>query len=116
MGFGGQNDVRFNPTTQRYEFEEERTGDVKPGRIGQILGGLAGLVTGIPGVGGFIGSKIDQYKPKSYMQKQTPEEISRMKGLQMVDGKLVDTRMLDFDPNAQIQKPTNVPMDSLFFK
>lgn len=113
MGFGGQNDVNFNPTTQRYEFEEERTGDVKPGRIGQILGGLAGLVTGIPGVGGFVGSKIDQYKPKSYMQKQTPEEISRMKSLQMVDGNLVDTRMLDFDPNAKIQRPTNVPMDNL---
>ena len=112
MGFGGQNDVKFNPTTQRYEFEEERTGDVKPGRIGQILGGLAGLVTGIPGVGGFIGSKIDQYKPKSYMQKQTPEEISRMRSLQMVDGNLVDKRMLDFDANAQIQRPTNVGMES----
>ena len=48
------------------------------------------------------------------MQKQTPEEISRMKSLQMVDGNLVDKRMLDFDPNAQIQKPINVPMDNLY--
>ena len=113
MGFGGQDDVRFNPTTQRYEFEEEETGDVKPSRGGQILGGLAGLLTGMPGVGSFIGRGIDKFKNKSYMQKQNPEEISRTKGLQMVDGKLVDTRMLDFDPNAQIQKPINVPMDSL---
>ena len=113
MGFGGQDDVNFNPTTQRYEFEEEETGDVKPGRGGQILGGLAGLMTGIPGAGSFIGRGIDRFKNKSYMQKQTPEELSRMRSLQMVDGNLVDTRMLDFDANAQIQKPTNVPMDSL---
>jgi len=62
MGFGGQNDVRFNPVTQRYEFEEEETGDVKPGRGGQILGGLAGLLTGIPFVGSAIGSSIDRFK------------------------------------------------------
>ena len=114
MGFGGQEDVRFNPTTQRYEFEEEETGDVKPSRGGQILGGLAGLFTGMPGVGSFIGRGMDKFKNKSYMQKQTPEELSRMKGLQMVNGKLVDTRMLDFNPNAQIQKPINVPMDNLY--
>ena len=107
MGFGGQNDVRFNPVTQRYEFEEEETGDVKPSRGGQILGGLAGLLTGIPGVGSFIGRGIDKFKNKSYMQKQTPEELSRMRGLQMIDGQLVDTRMLDFDPNAQINQNTN---------
>jgi len=62
MGFGGQNDVRFNPVTQRYEFEEEETGDVKPGRGGQILGGLAGLLTGVPFVGSAIGSSIDRFK------------------------------------------------------
>ena len=107
MGFGGQDDVRFNPTTQRYEFEEEETGDVKPSRGGQILGGLAGLLTGIPGIGSFIGRGMDKFKNKSYMQKQTPEELSRMRGLQMVDGKLTDTRMLDFNPNAQINQNTN---------
>ena len=107
MGFGGQNDVRFNPVTQRYEFEEEETGDVKPGRGGQILGGLAGLLMGIPFVGSAIGNSIDRFKPKSYMQKQTPEELSRMRGLQMIDGQLVDTRMLDFDPNAQINQNTS---------
>jgi len=107
MGFGGQDDVNFNPTTQRYEFQEEKTGDVKPGRGGQILGGLAGLLTGIPVAGGFIGRGIDRFKNKSYMQKQTPEELSRMRGLQMIDGKLTDTRMLDFNPNAQINQNTS---------
>tara|TARA_R110001583_G_scaffold20108_1_gene77965 strand:- start:42 stop:1169 length:1128 start_codon:yes stop_codon:yes gene_type:complete len=107
MGFGGQNDVRFNPVTQRYEFEEEETGDVKPGRGGQILGGLAGLLMGIPFVGSAIGNSIDRFKPKSYMQKQTPEELSRMRGLQMIDGQLVDTRMLDFNPNAKINQDTS---------
>ena len=113
MGFGGQNDVRFNPTTQRYEFEEEETGDVKPGRGGQILGGLAGLLTGIPFVGSAIGSSIDRFKPKSYMQKQTPEELSRMRGLQMIDGQLIDTRMLDFNPNAKINQNTSGVDNSL---
>ena len=113
MGFGGQNDVRFNPVTQRYEFEEEETGDVKPGRGGQILGGLAGLLTGIPFVGSAIGSSIDRFKPKSYMQKQTPEELSRMRGLQMIDGQLIDTRMLDFNPNAKINQNTSGVDNSL---
>jgi len=70
MGFGGQKDVQFNPVTQRYEFEEEETGNVKPGRGGQILGGLAGLLTGIPFVGGAIGKGIDRFKsqPKDMSQ------------------------------------------------
>jgi len=117
MGFGGQNDVRFNPTTQRYEFEEEETGDVKPGRGGQILSGLAGLITGTPFLGSIynntIGKTIDRFKPKSYMEKQTPDELSRMRGLQMIDGQLVDTRMLDFNPNAKINQNTSGVDNSL---
>jgi len=109
----GDEDITYNPVTQQYEHSGLKTGDVKPSRGGQILGGLASIATGIPFVGSAIGSAIDRFKPKSYMEKQTPEEISRMKSLQMINGELVDTRMLDFDPNAQIQKPTNVPMDTL---
>jgi len=109
----GDEDITYNPVTQQYEHSGLNTGDVKPGMGGKILGGLASIFTGIPFVGSAIGSAIDRFKPKSYMEKQTPEEISRMKGLQMINGELVDTRMLDFDPNAQIQKPTNVPMDTL---
>ena len=109
----GDEDITYNPVTQQYEHSGLNTGDVKPGMGGKILGGLASILTGVPLVGGFIGNQIDKFKPKSYMEKQTPEQISRMKGLQMINGELVDTRMLDFDPNAQIQKPTNVPMDTL---
>lgn len=71
MGFGGQKDVQFNPVTQRYEFEEEETGNVKPGRGGQILGGLAGLLTGLPfGVGNTIGKGMNRFKsqPKDMSQ------------------------------------------------
>jgi hypothetical protein len=99
----GDEDITYNPVTQQYEHSGLKTGDVKPSRGGQILGGLASIATGIPFVGSAIGSAIDRFKPKSYMEKQTPEEISRMKGLQMINGELVDTRMLDFDPNARIQ-------------
>ena len=99
----GDEDITYNPVTQQYEHSGLKTGDVKPSRGGQILGGLAGIATGIPFVGGMIGNQIDKFKPKTYMEKQTPEEISRMKGLQMINGELVDTRMLDFDPNARIQ-------------
>ena len=113
MGFGGQKDVQFNPKTGRYEFEEEETGNVKPGRGGQILGGLASLITGVPFVGSAVGSVIDRFKPKSYMQKQTPEELSRMRGLQMIDGQLIDTRMLDFNPNAKINQNTSGVDNSL---
>ena len=111
MGFGGKKDIRTRGTPGQpgfeYFFDEEETGDVKPGRGGQILGGLASLLTGIPFVGSAIGRGIDKFKPKSYMQKKTPEELSRIKSLQMVDGNLVDTRMLDFDPNAQINQDTS---------
>ena len=62
FGFGGQKDIRFNPVTKRYEFEEEETGDVKPGMGGRIVGGLMSLLTGIPLVGGAIGTAYDYGK------------------------------------------------------
>jgi hypothetical protein len=103
----------FKNDGTNYITEDEDFGEVKPGMGGRILGGLASLLTGVPLIGGFIGNKIDKFKPKTYMEKMTAEELSRSKALQMIDGQLVDTRMLDFDPNAQIQRPTSVPMDSL---
>jgi len=116
--FGGRfnkdaNNITYNPETERYESTNQSVGEVKPGMGGRILGGLVSLLTGVPLVGSLIGNQIDKFKPKTYMEKQTPEELSRMRGLQMIDGQLVDTRMLDFDPNAQTQRPTSVPMDSL---
>jgi len=62
--FDRKSTIKFNPTTGRYESEEEDVGDIKPGFGGRILGGLAGLATGIPFVGPTIGGAIDRYKPK----------------------------------------------------
>ena len=55
-----------SPGRQRYVSTDPRIGQIKPGYGGRILGGLASLVTGIPFIGGAIGSAIDKYKPKSY--------------------------------------------------
>ena len=65
--FFGQPDVQLvgAPGRQRYEFTDPRTGDVKPGIGGRILGGILSLVTGVPVVGSMIGNAIDKYKPKS---------------------------------------------------
>ena len=99
----GDEDITYNPVTQQYEHSGVNTGDVKPGRGGQILGGLASILTGIPFVGGMIGNQIDKFKPKTYMEKVSDDERRRVANLQMVDGELVDTRMLNFDPNEKIQ-------------
>ena len=39
---------------------------------------------------------------KDYFEDMDEEEKARIGNLQLVDGQLVDTRMLDFDPNAKI--------------
>jgi len=68
QGWFGGPDIQFNPNkgrldrTGRYEFSDPRTGNVKPGWGGRILGGLASMATGIPFVGGAIGSAIDYGK------------------------------------------------------
>jgi hypothetical protein len=62
FGFGGQKDIQFNPATGRYEFEEEETGDVKPGMGGRFFGGLMSLLTGVPVVGSAIGTAYDYGK------------------------------------------------------
>jgi len=94
FGFGGQKDIRFNPVTQRYEFEEEGTGDVKPGMGGRIFGGLMSLLTGIPLVGGAIGTAYDYgkgifgNKPKDMSQYnqlglfgKVPEDFNRNRNI-----------------------------------
>jgi hypothetical protein len=55
---------KYNQATGLYESEEEDVGDIQPGFGGRILGGLAGLATGIPFVGPMIGGAIDRYTPK----------------------------------------------------
>ena len=58
----GTRSLKFNPTTGRYESEDEELGNIQPGFGGRILGGLAGLATGIPFVGPVIGGAIDKGK------------------------------------------------------
>ena len=72
-------------------------GQVKPGWGGRILGGLAGLATGIPFVGGAIGSVID--KGKGIFGRK-PRDMSQFNRLGL-GGTQPGT--YDFDPNAQIQ-------------
>ena len=45
------------------------------------MGGLAGLLTGIPFVGGAIGSQIDKFQPKSYWDKLPDSEKRRLNAL-----------------------------------
>ena len=94
--FGGQNKygyaptytkgIQFNPNRGRldrqgeYQFTDPRTGNIKPGWGGRILGGLAGLATGIPFVGGAIGSAID--KGKGIFGK-TPRDMSQYNQLSL---------------------------------
>ena len=74
----------WNPQLQqwdlRYESEDEDLGDIQPGFGGRILGGLAGLVTGIPVVGPVIGGAID--KGKGIFGK-TPRDMSQYNQLSL---------------------------------
>lgn len=101
--FFGQPDVQLvgAPGRQRYEFTDPRTGDVKPGIGGRILGGLASLITGIPFVGSMIGSAIDKYKPKSMY-----DDMSQYNKLGLYG---INPATLDFDPNAKIQDTSFIP-------
>jgi hypothetical protein len=63
--FFGKPDITFNQGAGQYQFTDPRTGDVKPGIGGRILGGILSLITGVPFVGSMIGNAIDKYKPKS---------------------------------------------------
>ena len=69
-------------------------GEVKPGYGGRILGGILGLLTGVPGVGSIIGNQIDKFKPKS-------KDMSEFNKLGLGG---VKPGTLDFDPNAQINQ------------
>ena len=78
FGLGGQKDIQFNKGAGEYQFKDPRTGNVKPGYGGRILGGLFSLLTGIPFVGGAIGSGID-YGKSIFGQK--PKDMSQYRNL-----------------------------------
>ena len=73
-----------------------RQGQVKPGILGRVLGGIGSLVTGIPFVGSALGTAYDYGKGifglKDYYEGMDEEEKDRIANLQIIDGQLVDTR------------------------
>ena len=73
-------------------------GQVKPGYGGRILGGLASILTGIPFIGGAIGSMYD--KGKGIFSKK-PRDMTEFNRLGLGG---VNPATLDFDPNAQINQ------------
>jgi|TARA_R100000149_G_scaffold49718_1_gene20565 hypothetical protein len=82
-----------------------RQGQVKPGILGRVLGGIGSLITGIPFIGSALGTMYDYGKGifnRDYFENMDDEERARIGNLQLVDGQLVDTRTLDFNPNAKI--------------
>ena len=104
--FDRKSSIKFNPATGRYESEDEEVGDIKPGYGGRILGGLAGLVTGIPFVGGAIGSAIDKGKG---MFGKKPRDMSKFNDLGLTkpeDRKVYIPEGSDM-PMARIDRWTN---------
>jgi len=73
-----------------------RQGQVKPGILGRVLGGIGSLVTGIPFVGSALGTAYDYGKGifglNNYYDGMDEEEKDRIANLQIIDGQLVDTR------------------------
>ena len=73
-----------------------RQGQVKPGILGRVLGGIGSLVTGIPFVGSALGTAYDYGKGifglNNYYDGMDEEEKDRIANLQLIDGQLVDTR------------------------
>ena len=74
-------------------------GQMKPGYFGRFLGGLGSLITGIPFVGGAIGTAYDYGKGIFGMN---PKDMSAFNRLQLVDGNLMD------DPDNKMIVPDSV--------
>jgi len=108
--FFGKPDITFNQGAGQYQFTDPRTGDVKPGIGGRILGGLASLITGVPFIGSMIGSAIDKYKPKSMYEDMSQYNRLGLFGVDPVlsdaysDMKISDT---SFSPNVNIPTVPN---------
>jgi len=124
--FGGSNRYGYSPVRglknlgtrgvpgQRgYEYysDDEEIGETKPGYGGRILGGLMSLLTGVPFVGGAIGSAYDYGKG---IFSKNPRDMSQFNKYGLGGSKdYLPQGTLDFDPNALINQSTSVPMDRM---
>ena len=117
--FGGSNRYGYSPVRglknlrtrgvpgQRgYEYysDDEEIGETKPGYGGRILGGLMSLLTGIPLVGGALGTAYDYGKGIFGLKQKDMSKFNRLGLFGVPKG------TLDFDPNAKINQSTSVPM------
>jgi hypothetical protein len=120
--FGGSNRYGYSPVRglknlrtrgvpgQRgfeYYSDDEEIGETKPGYGGRILGGLMSLLTGIPLVGGAIGTAYDYGKGIFGPKQKDMSEFNRLGLFGVPKG------TYDFDPNAPINQSTSVPMARL---
>ena len=83
-------------------------GQVKPGFGGRILGGLGSLLTGIPFIGGALGTAYD-YGKGIFGSK--PRDMTEFNKLGLFGTK---PGTLDFDPNAQINQDVDTTGYSRF--
>jgi hypothetical protein len=83
-------------------------GQVKPGYFGRAIGGLGSLLTGMPFVGGALGSMYD-YGKGIFGPKQ--RDMSQFNKLGLGG---VNPATLDFDPNAQINQDVDTTGYSRF--
>jgi len=88
--FGGAN--KFGYTDVRPD------GSLKPGFGGRFFGGLFSLLTGIPVIGGAIGTAYDKGQG---LFRRKPKDMSEFNKLGL-DG--IKPGTLDFDPNAKINQ------------
>ena len=83
-------------------------GQVKPGYFGRAIGGLGSLLTGIPFVGGALGTAYD-YGKGIFGRK--PRDMSQFNKLGLGG---VNAATYDFDPNAQINQDVDTTGYSRF--
>ena len=85
-----------------------KTGQVKPGYAGRILGGLGSILTGIPFVGGALGTAYDYGKGIFGSKPRDMSEFNRL-GLGGVK-----PGTYDFDPDAKINQDVDTTGYSRF--
>jgi len=104
--FGGAN--KYGYTDQYVNPTKPNFGQLKPGYGGRIIGGLISLLTGIPFVGGAIGSAYD--KGVGIFRNKYYDDMSEYNKLGLYG---INPATLDFDPNAKIQDTSFLSNDPI---